>query len=151
MGYRFVTHTAWPNLCILINKQVMERLNQAGNEKDKRTFEYEQANDRFTEMTEMEKCLKKLEGMGFTDQYKVEKGKLLDITQNKKYKPKDVKAVNFYRFEGISNPDDMSILYAIETTDGHKGTLIDAYGLYSDDETGDFLNQIEINKKVNKS
>ena len=121
------------------------------NEKDKRTFEYQEANDRHTEMTEMEKCLKKLEGQGFTSQYKVEKGRLLDIGQKKKYKPKDVKAVNFYRFEGISNPDDMSILYAIETTDGKKGTLIDAYGLYSDDDTGEFLNQIEINKKVNKT
>jgi len=128
----------------------MERVNQTGTESDKRTFEYEQANDRFTEMTEMEKCLKKLEGMGFNEQYKVEKGKLVDVNHKKKYKPKDVKAVNFYRFEGISNPDDMSILYAIETTDGQKGTLIDAYGLYSDDETGDFLNQIEINKKVKK-
>jgi len=129
----------------------MEHINQTGNEKDKRTFEYEQANDRFTEMTEMEKCLKKLDESGFTDQYKVEKGKLVDVTHNRKYKPKDVKAVNFYRFEGNSNPDDMSIMYAIETTDGHKGTLVDAYGLYSDDETGDFLNQIEINKKVNKA
>ncbi|MFL5773801.1 MAG: hypothetical protein ACJ75F_11620, partial [Flavisolibacter sp.] len=71
----------------------MEHINQTGNEKDKRTFEYEQANDRFTEMTEMEKCLKKLEESGFTDQYKVEKGKLVDVTHNRKYKPKDVKAV----------------------------------------------------------
>ena len=44
----------------------------------------------------------------------------------------------------------MSILYAIETSDGRKGTLVDAYGLYSDDETGEFLNQIEINKQTNK-
>jgi hypothetical protein len=58
-----------------------------------------------------------------------------------------VKAVNFYRFEGISNPDDMSILYAIETSDGRRGTLVDAYGFYSDDETGEFINQVEINKK----
>ena len=124
----------------------MEKIIHTGD-KDKRTFEYKEANDRHTEMTEMEKCLKKLEAEGFTHQYKVEKGKLLDIAQKKTYKPKDVKAVNFYRFEGNSNPDDMSILYAIETTDGLKGTLIDAYGLYSDDETGDFLNQIEIIKK----
>lgn len=128
----------------------MENVTTSTNEKDKRTFEYENANDSNTEMTEMEKCLKKLEPQGFTRQYKVEKGILRDLGNQKKYKPKDVKAVNFYRFEGISNPDDTSILYAIETTDGSKGTLIDAYGLYSDDDTADFLNSIEINKKVNK-
>jgi hypothetical protein len=102
-------------------------------------------------MTDMDKCMNKLEAEGYTDQYKVEKGKLHDLTNDKKYKPKDVKAVNFYRFEGISNPDDMSILYAIETSDGRRGMLVDAYGLYSDDDTGEFLNQVEINKKTSKT
>lgn len=114
-------------------------------------MEYTEANDRYTNMTDEEKLVNKLEAQGYTDQYRIEKGKLVDLTNNKKYKPKDVKAVNFYRFEGISNPDDMSILYAIETSDGRKGTLMDAYGMYSDDETGEFINQIEINKKTNKS
>ena len=127
----------------------MERLNQQRSSGDKRPMEYDAANDRPTNMTDMEKCLNKLESEGYTDQYRVENGKLCDLTNNKKYKAKDVKAVNFYRFEGISNPDDMSILYAIETSDGRKGTLVDAYGLYSDDDTGAFMNQIEsIKKKV---
>lgn len=125
----------------------MERSNQQRPPDDNRPMEYNAANDRLTHMTDMEMCLNKLETEGYTDQYKVEKGKLCNLTNNKKYKPKDVKAVNFYRFEGISNPDDMSILYAIETSDGRKGTLIDAYGFYSDDETGEFMNQIESGKK----
>ena len=37
----------------------------------------------------------------------------------------------FFRFEGKTNPGDNSILYAIETSDGHKGLLVDAYGAYS--------------------
>ena len=125
----------------------MERSNQQRPSDENRPMEYNAENDRIANITEMEKCLSKLESEGYTDQYKVEGGKLVDLTKNKKYKPKDVKAVNFYRFEGISNPDDMSILYAIETSDGNKGTLIDAYGFYSDDETGEFMNQIEISKK----
>jgi len=136
------------NVCVSISKYCfMERLNQQRPSGDKRPMEYDAANDRLTNMTDLEKCLSKLEGEGYTDQYKVEGGKLIDLTNNKKYKSKDVKAVNFYRFEGISNPDDMSILYAIETSDGRRGTLVDAYGFYSDDETGEFMNQIEINKK----
>ena len=125
----------------------MERFNQQRPSDDLRPMEYQEANDRLTNMTDLEKCLNKLEAEGFTDQYKVEKGRLFDLTNNKKYKPGDVKAVNFYRFEGISNPDDMSILYAIETSDGRRGTLVDAYGFYSDDETGEFINQIEVSKK----
>lgn len=110
---------------------------------------YTEANDRTTYMTELERCVKKLENDGYVDQFKVEKGKLLSLTDSKrKYKAKDVKALNFFRFEGDSNPDDTSILYAIETSDGHKGTLIDAYGNYSDDDTGEFMQEVDINKKV---
>ncbi len=104
-------------------------------------------------MTDLQKCLNRLESEGFTEQYRVENERLisLDNGNGREYKPEEVKAVNFYRFEGISNPDDMSILYAIETSDGHRGTLVDAYGLYADDNTGAFFQNVEIHKKVNKS
>jgi hypothetical protein len=118
-------------------------------EQDNRTGEYKNANDSSTNMTDLEKCMDMLEENGYTDQFKVEKKKLLCITNDKRYKPADVKAVNFYRFEGPSNPDDMSILYAIETCDGRKGTLTDAYGLYSDDDTGEFFKEVDVSKKTN--
>lgn len=118
-------------------------------ETDNRTGEYQQPNDQVTFMTDMEKCVKRLEEKGFTDQFRVEKNVLKSISDTKKkYKAKDVTAVNFYRFEGNSDPDDMSILYAIETTDGHKGTLIDAYGAYSDENIAAFMKEVDVNKKV---
>jgi hypothetical protein len=126
----------------------MEKYNQHMPGKDNRDFTYDKANDQSTFMTELEKCVNKLEADGFTDQYKVEKGKLFNLTNNKKYKAQDVKAVNFFRFEGQTDPDDMSILYAIETSDGRKGMLINAYGLYSDDDTDSFMRQVEISKNT---
>jgi len=128
----------------------MERFNQDMPRRDERTGEYQSSNDRSTLMTELDKCLNKLEADGYTDQFRVEKGRLNDLSNKKKYKAKEVKAVAFFRFEGVSDPEDMSILYAIETIDGRKGTLVDAYGLYSDDETGAFLNQVEVNKNRDK-
>ena len=125
----------------------MER-NQHIEDQNTQPTEYSEPNDTSTYMSEMDKCLRKLEREGYTDQYKVEKNKLLDLSNEKKYKPKDVKAVNFYRFEGISNPDDTSILYAIETCDGRKGTLINAYGLYSDDDMDKFMKEVEVNKRT---
>ncbi|MFN2439968.1 MAG: hypothetical protein ABR503_12265 [Chitinophagaceae bacterium] len=120
-------------------------------ETDNRTDEYAQSNDKTTFMTEMQKCLDKLEEQGYTDQFKVEKKILQSLTdKKKKYRPKEITAVNFFRFEGDSDPDDMSILYAIETTDGRKGTLIDAYGNYSDDDTGAFMQDVDISKKISK-
>lgn len=118
------------------------------HETDNRTENYSEANDRLTFMTDLEKVQANLEKYGYTEQFRVEKGKLCGIQSKKKYAPKDVKAVNFYRFEGLSDPDDMSILYAIETCDDCKGTLTDAYGRYSDEATGEFMKQVEIEKKT---
>ena len=122
--------------------------NMPTNTADNRTGEYTESNDQQTFMNNEENLMKKLEKHGYTEQFKVEKERLLSLTSGKKYKPADVKAANFYRFEGISDPDDMSILYAIETTDGAKGTLTDAYGRYSDDDTGAFMKQVETEKKL---
>ncbi len=49
-----------------------------------------------------------------------------------------------FRFEGISNPDDNSILYAISTTSGVKGILLDAYGAYSGEISQDMLEKLKI-------
>ena len=106
------------------------------------------ATDRTTYMTELDECLDNLEAQGFRDEYKLENGQLHCLTTGKTFLPRDVKAVNFYRFEGVSDPDDMAILYAIETTDGRKGTLIDAYGYYADEEISGFMHDVEIHKKI---
>jgi len=46
--------------------------------------------------------------------------------------PEDFEITEVYRFEGISNPDDNAVLYAIESNKGIKGVLVDAYGVYSE-------------------
>jgi hypothetical protein len=44
---------------------------------------------------------------------------------------KDIEIVEFYRFEGTSDMGSNTILYALKTSDGTQGVLIDAYGTYS--------------------
>lgn len=46
------------------------------------------------------------------------------------------------RFEGMSNPDDNAILYAITTSDGKKGTLVDGYGLSGGQVSKKMLNKL---------
>jgi hypothetical protein len=118
------------------------------NSEDNRTGEYSEGNDRLTFMNNEENLMTNLEKHGYTEQFRVSNDKLESLTTGKLYKCEDVKAANFYRFEGISDPDDMSILYAIETCDGAKGTLSDAYGRYSDEATGEFMKKVEIAKKL---
>ncbi|MCD2421576.1 hypothetical protein LQ567_02305 [Niabella pedocola] len=58
------------------------------------------------------------------------------------YPPDAVSIRNFYRFEGESDPADSAILYLIQTHDGIKGTLLDAYGIYSDKGISNFVGRI---------
>jgi len=63
---------------------------------------------------------------------------------NLKLYPEDFVIDKFYRFEGASNPDDNSIVYAISSKDGLKGTLIDAYGVYADSVTTEMMKKLKI-------
>lgn len=78
-------------------------------------------------------------------------GLKIEKEEGKLYQPADLKIIKTYRFEGMSNPDDSSILYIIEANDGTIGTIIDSYGAYSshDDEQGynNFIRQIAVDDR----
>src|SRR5881296_3032193 len=82
-------------------------------------------------MTELT-ALDDLARRGFSDGFRVVEGNLRVLTTGKLLKPEDLVIREVYRFEGISDPDDMAIVYAIESTTGIRGTLIDAFDLYAD-------------------
>jgi len=97
-------------------------------------------------------CVNSLMLKGFTEDFKAREGGLQVLSSKKIYKPDQVKILNFYRFEGNSDPADNSILYALETDDGKKGTLVDAYGPYADSLVTKFMHEVEeTNKKTSKS
>ena len=82
---------------------------------------------------------------GFNQDFNVVDGRLHTINNDtkKSYAPDEVTIVDFYRFEGESNPDDMSILYALQTADGLKGTISAPYGVYSDEAVDIFLRKVK--------
>lgn len=85
---------------------------------------------------------------GYTENFKVTEQGLQSLGTEKTYKPEEVHIVNFFRFEGASDPSDNAILYIIETEDGSKGTLTDAYGMYADPEIDEFIKEVQnISKK----
>lgn len=58
-----------------------------------------------------------------------------------------------YRFEGMSDPSDSAILYAISTVDSQPlGVFIDAYGVYAQDISDDLKFKFtEADKHANRS
>lgn len=107
-------------------------------------------NDLSGEMNTMTALLAKAESNGYTETFEVSQEGLFSTRDMEKfYTPDQVHIPNFYRFEGASDPADMAILYLIETADGLKGTLDDAYGTYSNPVISNFIKQVEdFHKKV---
>ncbi len=91
----------------------------------------------------LSQATKALREKGFTDSFEwTEKG-LKDLENEKVYQAGDLKIVGLHRFEGMSNPSDMSVLYAITCEDGRKGTVISAYGTYGNEDLLQFLEGVE--------
>ena len=61
-------------------------------------------------------------------------------------RPRDMVIREIYRFEGVSDPDDTEILYAIESAGGVRGTLADAFGVYADPATAAALRDVPIRR-----
>ncbi len=95
-------------------------------------------------------CMNRLYTEGFKENFMVKDGVLEGLDIGKSYSPSEVKILNFYRFEGESDPADSAILYALETNDGVRGVLSDAYGPYADIKITKFMKEVEdIMKKTN--
>src|SRR5690348_10889524 len=59
------------------------------------------------------------------------------------YRGDQLTIIEHHRFEGMSDPDDASVVYALEGSDGVKGMLIDAYGAYADSKIGSLLKNVK--------
>jgi hypothetical protein len=100
------------------------------------------------DMKSLASVLNKIVKDGYEENFKITENGLQSLETEKIYGPDQVDIVNFYRFEGASDPSESAILYVIETNDGARGSLTDAYGMYADPEIDKFIKDVEsISKK----
>jgi hypothetical protein len=83
---------------------------------------------------------------GFTEHFGVRGGRLRGFESGVTFDASDVVIRAFHRFEGVSDPDDMSIVYAIESSSGVRGTLVDAFGTYSNPAISAFVHNVAIQR-----
>jgi hypothetical protein len=81
---------------------------------------------------------------GFTEHFGVAGHRLRALASGTTFRADQVTIREYHRFEGASDPDDMAIVYAIESQGGTRGTLVDAFGVYSDAAVGAFLRDVDI-------
>ncbi|SHF89972.1 hypothetical protein SAMN05444483_103159 [Salegentibacter echinorum] len=72
-------------------------------------------------------------------------------SENKTFGVEDFDVDKVLRFEGMSNPDDNAIIYAITTSKGQKGVLVDGYGISSGQVSKKMIKKLDLkeNRPIN--
>lgn len=80
-------------------------------------------------MKTLAETLESLRHEGFTESFQVRPGRLVGQQSNKGFRPSELKVEAIYRFEGETDPSDMSILFALSSHDGDvQGTWAAPFG-----------------------
>lgn len=97
------------------------------------------------EMTTVAQVLEKLRIKKMDNEFRyTEEG--FTAGKGKVYQPDELEIIKVFRFEGVSDPSDMSVVYILEANDGLQGYSLDAYGVYSEHEEGydNFIRQVPV-------
>ncbi len=70
------------------------------------------------------------------------------VNSGRTFTADELTLVEHHRFEGVSDPDDMAVLYAIEANDGTRGTIADAFGPQADPDLGAFLKNVKMHEDL---
>jgi hypothetical protein len=63
--------------------------------------------------------------------------------------PEEFHVDEVHRFEGMTNPDDSAVLFAISSSSGIKGLLVDAYGVYAESLSPVMNGKLTIDSQTN--
>ncbi len=102
------------------------------------------------EYTSMIKALKGLKSRGFTTNFEFPNNTFYAVDSGRTFNAEKLSILEHHRFEGGSDPDDESIIYLIETSDGIRGAIADAYGFYSNPELAAFMEKTKCAKNNNR-
>lgn len=93
-------------------------------------------------------AIKDLQKKGFTEDFNLVADGIESKGLKRQWKAEGLDVLKYYRFEGLTNPGDNSILYVVETNDGVKGTLVDAYGVYDGQISQEMIDKLNVNNFV---
>jgi len=84
---------------------------------------------------------------GYIHDFNIQEECIVCRQTNDTLSPIDFQIDKVYRFEGASNPEDQSILYAISSAKFNlMGMLVNGYGISSDETTSKLIEKLQTNK-----
>jgi len=97
-----------------------------------------------TEIETVAGVMDDLARQGFTEHFTAVDDGLRAEESGKIFPASRLAIAEYHRFEGVSDPGDMAIVYAIEAGGGVRGTLTDAFGVYADPRVGAVMREVAL-------
>lgn len=83
---------------------------------------------------------------GYEEDFNLLDEKLKSPQEREEFLSQEFVVDKVYRFEGPSNPGDEATLYAITTSQGKKGVLLDGYNYSSGQISEELLKKLDLKK-----
>lgn len=96
----------------------------------------------------LSQAINALKGAGYTNDFNLQSEWIECTPLNIKLRPEEFHVDEVHRFEGMTNPDDSSVLYAVSSSSGTKGLLVDAYGAYAESISADMIKKLRIDRST---
>lgn len=84
---------------------------------------------------------------GYTEDFNLLDETLHSQKERKEFLSQEFIVDQVFRYEGISNPADEAILYAINTSTGRKGILLDGYDYSSGQVSEELIKKLDLKQK----
>ena len=93
----------------------------------------------------LSECINDLQKRGYDTDLEVNERGLFSRVRETPLDPSRFTIEEFYRFEGTSDPADMSIVYAISSEeDDIKGMIVNAFGTYASDVVNKMVSRLDV-------
>ncbi len=96
------------------------------------------------EMKTPVEMINKLREKQFLYDFEIIDGRFICKETNESFLPGDLIIEKTYRYEGDSDPSDATIIYAISSSTGTKGIIMDAYGAYANAKISEAIKQVPV-------
>ncbi|MEJ1241858.1 phosphoribosylpyrophosphate synthetase [Chryseolinea sp. T2] len=91
-------------------------------------------------------ALTDLKKRGYEHDFRKDPTCLYCFAYNLRFTPEQFTVDEVYRFEEDSNPDDNSVLYAVSSHTGMKGTVVDSFGMYAEQVTFEMARKFDVGR-----
>lgn len=96
----------------------------------------------------MTEALEALKLKGYVQDFNLHHEWIECLSLDMRLEPEEFHVDEVHRFEGLNDPDDSSVLFAISSSKGVRGLLMDAYGAYATSVSPAMIRKLNIDSST---